>query len=287
MISIFRGARPAEICTEIRMLRQKHKGTFVLLEGAGDWKRLEKFLDPNTTLAIPCHGKNNVLETIDIVQDRGFEDCLGLVDADFDRINNLSIENDDIIFSNFHDFDMDLMSTEATTEYCHKYGTKQIIENNGGMKTIIDSIITELKPLSSLRYANEKKKLEYSLSDIEIESFFDGHTIDVDAMIDAVSFGKFDTHECRSALKGHIVQYVDAELELWQLTNGHDLAAALGIALRARIGNRTEFQTQKKQMEADFRSAFDWPHLHASGLAAKISSWQTSRGHAAILRADT
>lgn len=284
MISIARGTRPAEICTEIRMQRQKHKGIFLLLEGAGDWKRLEKFINPQTTLALPCHGKSNVFDAIEITQNRGFEDCLGMIDSDFDRINKCQIENEDIILSNFHDFDMDTYSTNTISDYCNIFGNVSKINSLGGMTVLIDTIIRDLKPLSALRFANEKQKLEYSLSDIDIGQFFDGHSIDITEMINAVSYGKFDTSEHRDALREHVNRYMNADFELWQFTNGHDLAAAVGIALRSKIGERSEFQTRKQTIEADLRAMIGWPHLEACGLVDKISAWQTSRGHAPILR---
>jgi hypothetical protein len=277
MTSIFRGITPAEIFTEIRMLRRKHKGAFFLMEGPHDFRRFAKFFNSESAAVIPCHGKGNVVGAIDLMQDIGLDDCLGFVDADFERIDGLSSANDDIILSDGHDFDIDICTSGVVPRYLEETAVAKKLDGVGGCAKLIQSLLEGLKPLSALRYANEKKGLGYKLSDINLESFFDGAVIDVGRMIEAVSGGKFSAPEHRADLAAHVGHYAGVEMDLRQFTNGHDLIAALGIALRDRVGSRHPAQTRRQEVEKHLRLAFDWADFHAIGLAAKVTAWQASR----------
>jgi hypothetical protein len=262
-----------------------HKGVFLLLEGPHDSRRFSKFLDEDVALILPCHGKANVFDTIILVQDVGYEDCLGFVDADFDRIDNRFAANDDIVHSEHHDFDVDMCRSDAVSRYLSEMCVEEKLFAAGGCKAVLESLLEGLKPLSALRYANEKLGLGYSLGQLELDVFFDGTAVNLSAMIDAVSGGRFASAAHKATLRASVERYTAAEFDLWQFTNGHDLIAAIGIALRSRIGRRAVNQTWRREVEAHLRLAFDWADFHATGLAGKIGAWQAARNGIQVIKA--
>lgn len=260
-----------------------HKGAFLLMEGPNDIRRFEKFFEPKGISFIPCWGKSNVIETMDIVQNSGSEDCLGFVDADFDRVDSAAFADDDIIVSTNHDFDVDVCRTKVMDRYFGEVGDKTKVDAEGGCKECTNSLADALRPLSALRYANQKHSLGYRLSDIRLYEFFDGTVLDVDKMIDHVSTGKFSSAQHKKALKEFIARYSAIEVDIWQFTNGHDLTAAVGIALRQRIGTRQIVQTSVGEIERHFRLSFDHADFQDSGLRTAILTWQSRREGMSLL----
>jgi hypothetical protein len=60
------------VAAQIRMLRQVHKGTVLILEGETDARIFDRFIDLNACrIEIGC-GKSNVLEALDLLEDEGF-----------------------------------------------------------------------------------------------------------------------------------------------------------------------------------------------------------------------
>lgn len=284
MNSISRHLTPRTIYAQIRMERQKHKGVFFLMEGSSDFRRFEKFVDRSVVSVITCIGKENVEGTIEITQDMGFDDCLGFVDLDFDYLDNCVSQNDDVIQSANHDFDIDICKTEVISRYLSEMADAHKLGTIGGGDAFVLLMLEALKPLSALRYANFKKNLRYDLSRIEIYKFFNGHAINIEKMIEEVSKGKFGSKEYKDILRGHIDNYMSAELDLWHFTNGHDLICAVGISLQGRIGDRAIPQTKRVEVERHLRLAFDFADFHACGLAGKILSWEGSRTGLPLLR---
>src|SRR5262249_48947105 len=67
-------------------------------------------------------------------------------------------------------------------------------------------------------------------------------------------------------LKGFVAGEIAKNPDPYQLVNGHDVAAILGIALRRLIGTRKPPQTWANEVEAGLRLAFDWEAMRGTGL---------------------
>lgn len=277
---------PATIFAQIRMERQIHRGGFLLVEGSTDAKRIDKFIDKIGCSVVNCYGKPNVLDAIEMMQDVGLEDCLGLVDSDFDRINRMRgnpVDQDGVITSEFHDLDMDNAFTDVIDRYLMEVAEQSKLEANGGIRLCIDQILMAIKPLSILRYANELRSLRYNLQRIDLDGFFDGETVNVDGMIDAVSTGSFSSSTHRATLRTHIDELMSLDFDLMQLTNGHDFLAALGIALRECIGRRKVPQTWRSEVEMHLRFGLSRDDFSSTHAYREIKAWEASSGHS-ILR---
>lgn len=278
MRSMAKYLRPADISAQMRMERQRHKGAFILLEGADDIKRFRKFFIEADSSIVNCYGKANVVGAVEIEQNSGRSDVIGFVDVDFDKILNLHQENDDLIFSNCHDFDLDVCLSDAICRYLEETGDESKINALGGPKSCVEVILIALRPLSALRFANIRHNLRYSLGSLNHEEFFDGVDVDLEALISHVSLGKFNSEANKAVLRQHIARYCQADFDLWQFTNGHDFFAALGIALRSRIGNRKNPQTWRSEVEKHLRLTFDINDLDGIGCLPKVLEWQGRTG---------
>lgn len=268
------------------MERQRHKGAFLLVEGAHDARRFKKFFDDTSCSIINCFGKDNVTGTIENEQNSANDDVIGFVDVDFDRITGTHADNDDIIHSVHHDFDLDVCLSDAIERYFIEVCDERKVVDFGGCRPCVTNILESLKPLSALRYANQRHRLGYSLKELKHDEFYDGATVDIDALINHVSDARFDTVGHRQALRGYISQYTSSDLNLLQLTNGHDFCAALGISLRSRIGRRNNPQTWGSEVEKHLRLAFDINDFRETGILRLIQNWEQRNGHR-ILKGST
>jgi hypothetical protein len=266
------------------MERQLHKGAFLLVEGSTDVKRIERFVDESGCSVINCFGKPNVLGSMELVTDVGAKDCLGLIDADFERIIGEAVDREDVIASALHDFDLE----NALTNVVHRYllevaeGPKMMAQ--GGTQKYIYQILTAIKPLSILRYANQLRKLRYNLQHVKLEEFFDGEIVIIDKMIEAVSKGSFGTVESKASLRQHIDELMEVDFDLRQLTNGHDFLAALGIALRNFIGSRRAPQTWQPEIEMHFRFGLSHEEFSTTPTFSEIKTWEVSTGLSILKR---
>ena len=98
-----------EIANEIRMRRSQFSGTFLIVEGRDDRLFMEHFISLSTCKIEVAKGKQNVCDVIDILDQDNFDGVLGLIDADFDRIEQIQYKSQNLVMPECHDLIMMLV----------------------------------------------------------------------------------------------------------------------------------------------------------------------------------
>jgi hypothetical protein len=204
----------------------------------------------------------------------GFAGALGLVDADFDRLLSKYQKHEGLIWSDTHDFDLDIARTSVLDRYLSEVADEDKISRLGGPQALFTKILELLRPLSAMRFANEKHSLGYNLQSLKIYTFFNGSVIDVAEMVQAVSQGRFSNAKDRENLTRMIERYRNTKFDLSQFTSGHDFCAALGIILREKIGSRHLMQSLRSEVEMHLRLTIDIDHLQETTVYGSITQWQ-------------
>lgn len=274
MISISTTMDGYDIAGEIRLERQVHKGSFLLVEGTTDVKRFHQFLDHDKCSTVNCYGKKNLVDAIVILYDDGFPGVLGLADADFDRVTNSLLEHEGLIYSTSHDFDADWACETSLAKYLQEVGDPDKCAAKGSASEIGGKIRTGLKSLSVLRYLNQYQSLSYKLQTLRHESFVQAMTVDIDLLIDDVFFSRTPAPTQKPQLKALVIAHAAQEHDLIQLTSGHDLMCALGLAMRSELAERKHAQTWGREVEMHFRLLFGDEEFKESPLFAAVRAWE-------------
>ena len=263
-----------DICAEIRMERQKHKGSFLLVEGGNDWKRFGKFLSKDECSVVVCHGRSNVEKSVALLHDRGALGNLGLIDQDFDKVLKKATPVDDVITSNFHDFDIDMFLTPAFERYLLEVARPNIFDNEKTVDDLRSEIMGFIRPVSALRLVNQYFNLRYDLKNLDIKDFLVDEVVDIDRMILSVSTGKFSGEKEIADLKKRVVSCLNSKVDLRDFSNGHDVFAAISLFLENKIGSRRGTGNHPREIERVMRLTFDDGDMEESGLANKIRVWE-------------
>ncbi len=285
MISIARELDAHDIAQEIRQERQIHKGSFLLLEGDRDIKRFTKFVDEYACSIQNCFGRENLLGAIEILLDEGFPGVLGLADADFDRINGGIPVSELIIFSESHDFDLDVARSGVFDRYLAEVGHADKCAELGGPVAIRAWLLEACKPLSVLRYVSHSQDLGYRLNRIQHREICRDCLVDVDLLVEHVSTGRFSETARKSHIKRLIQNHCQQQYDAHEITNGHDFLSMLGLALQTKLAARLPPQTWGSEVEVHFRLAFSEDDFVRTPLCAAILRWQADNEPYIILKA--
>ena len=101
------------IANEIRMKRSHYHGPFLVVEGRDDRLFLQKFISRDTCNIVVAQNKDTVRYAIRILDDNGFAGALGIVDADFDRIQNIQTGYSNVLMYQHHDLETMLLCSPA------------------------------------------------------------------------------------------------------------------------------------------------------------------------------
>ena len=91
---------PHELANEIRMTRTQFSGSFLIVEGRDDRLFMVLFIALETCEIRVAYGKQNVCDVIDILDEDLFSGALGVIDADFDRIEGISSRSQNVAMPN-------------------------------------------------------------------------------------------------------------------------------------------------------------------------------------------
>src|ERR1700730_17421482 len=111
---MFEDLTPEARAAEVLFLRaQSPHSTIVLLEGDSDVRLFGHLLDVDISNLVNCFGKENVFLTIQQVEQAQIAGVLAIVDADFSRILGVPSVSPNVVLSDFHDFEVVLLNSQA------------------------------------------------------------------------------------------------------------------------------------------------------------------------------
>jgi hypothetical protein len=266
-----------DIRAQIILERHKHKGGFLIVEGPSDDKALYRFLDGQNCSIVIAHGKRNALEAIDLLEDDGADFACCVVDADFDRVMKTAKDGPNVVVTDHHDMDLTIFLTKALNSYLAEYGDREKIEaaeRKLGAKTP-QLVLEAAEPLGRLRYLNELRALGLNFRNLPYERFISSLDVSCDS---AVMLRAVFDHSAKPACDLPKLDRIFRASEghnypLPDLCNGHDVAAILGIALRALLGSRRDTHTWASEIEAGLRLCFTEDTFKSTQMRSRLADW--------------
>jgi hypothetical protein len=266
-----------DIAAQIRLMRQVHKGSFLIVEGETDDKALSRYIDSNACEIEVAFGKQNALQALDLLEEDGFAGVVALVDADFDRLlsNKYPVEN--LYITDKHDLDLTIFASSAFDQYVREYSDRESLNKvcDGDLIKLRQWILSSALPLACCRLASDRDSLNIYFKDLRHDSFIreDDLILEVDHLLSAL-IGRSKTRCDIAGLKSRLAREAALEHDLYQLVSGHDAAAVFGIALRKLLGDRRDVHTWSSEIEAGLRLAFNREALEETEFYISLRAWE-------------
>lgn len=259
------------IAAQVRMERQTHRGTLLLVEGSSDVKRFAAFIDEDRCQFVVCFGKDNLLDAMYRLNEDGFLGAVGFADADFDRVEGVDPNIENVIYSDTHDFELDWLQSRS--------GVRFLIECSGGnvkdvaqAQAVMMELLSTLKPLACLRLLNVRHRWRLKLRELRLYNYFDGSIFQIETLIDEILKGR--DRPSKSDVIRMLSVCEENENDLLQLSNGHDVCAGLGVMLQGPLGSRPISGSKPSEIEMMLRLSFDSDCLRAMPFFAAVKDWE-------------
>jgi hypothetical protein len=265
------------VAAQVRLVRQVHKGTILILEGETDARVFGRFIDKSACDIEVAFSKTNVIGALDLLEDEGFPGVIGVVDADFDRILGRTYPVVNLCLTDFHDLNLVIFASTALDHYLAEYADTTPFKALFGSESqaVRKRVVAGCLTLGHCRLSSERRNLRLYFKDLDHEQFVgeDDLVVDADALI-ATLINRSRTVCTVDNLRTFIAAEVSRAHEPYQLVSGHDVSAVLGIALRKLLGQRREVQTWRREIEAGLRLAFDWEALEGTSVYSCLRAWE-------------
>ena len=134
-----KGERAAvNIANSIRMKRSQYPArTFVLVEGVDDKLFFGRHTDPQACLLMVAYGKPKVIEAILELDRTGFQGAMGIVDADFTKLEQQESPSPNILATELHDVECMALASPALEHLLRELGDEERLSSFLGTEATI------------------------------------------------------------------------------------------------------------------------------------------------------
>jgi hypothetical protein len=268
---------PRDAIDQIRLSLNSDIGKdliYILVEGKDDYKNYAKLFDQKKTNIEYVHGKGNVstaLNELDIIT----KQIIGICDADFNHLQNITPHIHNLFLTDFHDIEMTMLSingvlNDALTEYG--------LQNN--TSTILQRAFEETKIIGYIRWLNQVELIKLDFDGLGLGRFVVPHNINAHLDIDAYlcALNKRSNSKTKTLTLADITLFIQMhnKTDLFNLCNGHDVTALIALI----IGNGAS----SKNFCSVLRATFNIHYFNKTKLYADIQKWQKENGYIILRR---
>jgi hypothetical protein len=215
-----------------------------------------------------------VLETMRILDDDGFQGALGLVDADFDRVQGKTETNPNVIMPNGHDLDTMLVFSPALNRVLIEVGSSDKIGRFG--QNVLEALIERALPVAYLRLHSLRTRLGLKFRGLDYSAWIARSTFEpkYDDLITEVPNISQRHDLTPSHLEEAIQELREVEYHVGELCTGTDLIGILSVGLRGVLGSKRASDVTSEKLKSMLRLAFSEDDFTNSGLHEAIRCWE-------------
>ena len=254
----------------------------VFVEGPDDVEMWTRWLKHRP---VPSTGRNGVIRAVQELRQRGFLGCLGIVDADNDRLTDSLAADPDLIVSETHDHECDLACSaalDALLESMPDDGLERLaspltlrdaIHQLAVVFGIVRWLLAELdiEFVGRLAPTNTGELMQPGALRLETTKLFD---LAADKL--GLPRKEFDLRfEARRT---------SITTNEWQVCNGHDVVDLLCHALHAVPTAAERIKPTRKSVGFALRSALDSSHLPTFSMWNQLKDWESRNAPFVVCR---
>ena len=264
---------PGTLVAEIKMDRMSHDGAFLIVEGKDDIRFWTQRRHVDCEL-VDGEGKQNVIGGVQRLDATSFAGVLGIVDSDYDTLNGISIESENLLLTDAHDLECLLCRSSALDKVLAEYGSRPKIERfeNEAGADVRTGLLERALIFGRLRWAAVRCDPVIGLKKFRVPQFVDENTwtVNYEKLLRAALP---DSPDDALAMKRRIDELPEADP--WYVARGHDMVAILRIGLRRTLGEIRP-NVGVKEIGKALRLAMTPGDLQATKLWADMRTWETA-----------
>lgn len=283
---------PERIANSI-MQDKSFKGYYFIVEGKKDSKVFSKFVNDEIVRIRPAFGCEKVKRVLSILEERGFNHKIGIIDRDFMDILGAEENIDGIFITDDHDIEIMIIKTHALENVlkvcCTKNRIKEFEKSNG--KTIREIIFNLGKEIGYLKLANKIHSLGLIFkpkhpdgNQFKYKNFISSETLEYKGHIELIntiinySRSKSDDIVARNTIETTFNNVREKEYDLNQLVNGHDLSNILFLLMKKVLKSKNKLLADFNSVEDSLILAYEYSDFQRTRLYHNLENWSNNVG---------
>lgn len=258
-------------------------GYFILVEGESDNLFYSKFFDDNESQIEICHGKENVIDAIAIINERQKkrEVSIAIIDKDYDFLDADLSYPDNVIQTDFHDIEMMCLNSDSFIDFSKEYFSNKKLNTLIGNGCLRNYLLDIIKPISKLRIINKKENLSLAFktskdrkNELEFNKFICRNNFVYkgdESLLDAVK--RYYNQALHLENAQMIVKLRDLDIDeynAYDICHGHDLTRAIFVGMKKRIGKNKLSTVSVDEIERAMRLSYTLIDFNKTEIKKKL-----------------
>jgi len=258
------------------LMREK---IFVLLEGNTDVKFFRNIFNITTTNINRINGKEKIIKALEILQNEEFTKIIGIKDADFDHLENITYNNINIFLTDYADIEIHMIESSAFQSLINEFSSENCYEEF--LSVLKEKIYDKALLIGYLRWFNEryfKDKNRYILrfEGLNYNSFIEVSDCDFsineeNLLLEIISHSKCQLR--REELEEEVNYLKSISDNHLQICNGHDIAKILAYLFNHK-NNSEKTNIKQDRIEEALRLSYDISDFQQTNLYNDLSAWE-------------
>lgn len=232
-----------------------------------------------------AESKDYVCEVIRILDDQPFFGVVGLVDSDFDHIEEYMFESRNLIRTDGHDMECFLIASGALDALLHEFGSREKIELFG--RDVRETLISATFPVGCLRLYSKRAGLNLRFSGLRYRQFVDESNLQTDrnALVQEVK-NRSNRPDIREEHLLFGIGEIEAQQhDVWQICAGTDLVGVLSLGLRRTLGTNNTRDVRDEELRRALRLAFIHYEFATTDVFRALQRWEAENDPYRVLLA--
>lgn len=253
----------------MRASRPDFVGVFV--EGPSDVTMWRRWL---RSRPVSCGGKREVHAALMNLSTEGVDGCVGIVDADFDRLEGILPDYPDLVLTENHDMEGDLACSPALETLLSNVADDWVARLPTPRIPLRDALGARALPFGLLRWVFRDRKEQFPEGRLGPYRFVDEPSWSVhdeDLQAEAARVLCTDAWTLREELTKKRKR-VDAE-RVWFVCNGHDVIRLVRLAIEGPLGGSKAYPNDEA-VAAALQNLVDSTDLAALSVWRDLGRWE-------------
>ena len=271
----------------IRMERNNPRfrdATVLIVEGPNDSKLFKTLINRKHCFVESAGNKENAIKALELLKKDGYRGILAIVDADLDTLQNTTIDNPDLFYTDTHDLETMIIQSEAFDHFlqnrCDLEKTSDFFAgiNEDEVAGYLRKWLIDLaKPLGYIRWFSIRNFHKLKFSDLTLEDFktfvnIASSQIDIKRALQIIIRYTGTTPFTKKELLNESTKLGARNPDIWQLLHGHDLTKILILGLQRKFGWGTQ-HLNERDIETELRLCYQMGYFIKTQLYKKICNW--------------
>lgn len=289
-----------DLANEI-LMDKKNPIAYLYVEGESDIDFFSKFIDNQKCLIRATNGNPILIETLDIlVKHNAHHQVLGVIDADFRRIDGNLPTHENIFLTDTHDLETMIMQSETleliVNKFCRKRGKEAqkdaYLQAKG--QTLRKFLTTLALPIAHFKYLSDTKNYGFKFKrnplDRKDERPDYKKFIDKESMRLQVGLLILELKNCsqnnlgrgidNKILEKEITETAEklASFDVWEVCNGHHITNILSVALLKALSDYNSYSSEvdSKLIENELITNYDSMYFKNTNLYKSLKNWEAT-----------